>query len=391
MSTNKNKNHDRPASIAAILVLGAVAVAGFNIQPMYLGALADHLGFSTEQLGVIAGIEIAGSALAGVAAIFWIRRLNWQRVALVALLILGAGNVISAYVTNFESLLIVRFLTGFLGIGTNYALAIAALSDTRHTERNFSMAVVVQVSVAIAGFLLLPSYIAEFGTPAVFLPLAVAAFAVVPFLKHLPEGGTKESVVTREVVDSKTWPIWLALACQCVWYLGIGGVWAFVERIGVDAGIEAEGIGNALAIGMAVGLLGAFVAAALADRFGRVIPFAVAMLGQLLAVWLLAGLDDANGLVIAICLYNGTWNFALPYLFALAAEADSRGRLVVLMSTAQAVGLTFGATLAGALIGRWDLIAVTWQGGIAALAALGIFAMLASTLRGIRPSSAADG
>ena len=61
---------DRPASIAAIVLLGAVAVAGFNIQPMYLGALADHLGLSAEQLGVIAGLEIAGSALAGVLATF---------------------------------------------------------------------------------------------------------------------------------------------------------------------------------------------------------------------------------------------------------------------------------------------------------------------------------
>jgi predicted MFS family arabinose efflux permease len=390
MSSNADSSRDRPASIAAIVLLGAVAVAGFNIQPMYLGALADHLGFSAEQLGLIAGAEIAGGALAGVAAISWVRRWNWQRVALVALLVLGIGNLASAYVTNFESLVVIRFLTGFLGIGTNYALAIAALSDTHHTERNFSIAVVTQVSIAMAGFMILPSFIGESGTSAVFLPLAAIAFLLVPFLKFLPVGGQRESVAVTETAATSSWPIWLVLACQCAWYLGIGGVWAFVERIAVGAGIDAEGIGNALAIGMAVGLLGAFVAAIVADRFGRIIPFAVAMLGQVVAVWLLSGLEDLNGLIIAICLYNGTWNFALPYIFSMAALADTGGRLVVLMSTAQAVGLTFGATLGGAVIGRYGLLAVTWQGGAAAIAALLIFVLLAKQLASVKASSAAN-
>lgn len=381
---------DRPASIAVIVLLGAVAVAGFNIQPMYLGALADHLGFSAEQLGLIAGGEVAGGALAGIAATFWIRRWNWQRVAFTALLVLGVGNLVSAYVTDFESLLVVRFLTGFFGIGTNYALAIAALSDTHHTERNFSIAVVVQVSVAIAGFTLLPAFIGESGTPAVFLPLAAVAIALIPFLKLLPAGGQKTVAASSESVTTPSWPIWFALACQCVWYLGLGGVWAFMERIGVNAGVDAAGIGNALAIGMAVGLLGAFMAAAVADRFGRVVPFVVAMLGQVVAVWSLSGLEEFNGLVIAICLYNGTWNFALPYLFSMAALADTRGQLVVLMSTAQAVGLTFGAMLAGAIIGRFGLLAVTWQGGVAAIAALFIFVMLGRALSGVSTSSAAS-
>ncbi len=380
-ATKKPTHGDRPGAIAVIVLLGAVAVAGFNIQPMYLGALADHLGFSAEQLGLIAGLEIAGGALAGIVATLWIRRWSWRRVALVALSALAVGNIASAYVTDFESLLAIRFLTGFLGVGTNYALAIAALSDTRHTERNFSIAVGVQVAIAIAGFMILPSVIATGGTAAVFLPLSVIAILLLPFLRFLPDGGSKEDVLDADDVPVSPIAIWLALGCQAVWYLGIGGVWAFVERIGADAGIDAEGIGYALALGMAVGLVGAFAAAAVADRFGRVLPFTVAMLGQVVAVWLLADLRDINGLIIAICLYNGTWNFALPYVFAMAALADTRGKLVVLMTTAQAVGLTFGVTLAGALIGRYELAAVTYQGAVAAMATLAMFAILATMLR----------
>ncbi|MBT6209749.1 MAG: hypothetical protein HOI35_06995, partial [Woeseia sp.] len=51
---------DRPIAIAAAIAIGTVAVAVFNVQPMYIGALADHLGFSAGQLGLIAGVEVAG-------------------------------------------------------------------------------------------------------------------------------------------------------------------------------------------------------------------------------------------------------------------------------------------------------------------------------------------
>ncbi len=54
-----NITGDRPVSIAIIVSLGATAVVGFNVQPTYLGALADHLGFTAERLGPIAGLEIA--------------------------------------------------------------------------------------------------------------------------------------------------------------------------------------------------------------------------------------------------------------------------------------------------------------------------------------------
>lgn len=375
------QENNRLATVATIIFLGAVAVAGFNIQPMYLGALADHLAFTAEQIGMIAGLEVGGSALAGIVATFWIRRWDWRQVAFFALLALAIGNISSIYATNFETLALIRFLTGFLGIGTNYALAIAALSDTHRVDRNFSIAVVVQVSVAILGFILLPPYIESLGTQAVFLPLALLAVATLPLLRFLPRGGGVQKATMASTKHASNLPIWLALGCQFVWYLGVGGVWAFVERIGNEAGFDAEGIGNALAIGMAVGLLGAFAAAFVADRFGRIIPFTVAMLGQVVAVWLLADLQELSGLIIAICIYNSTWNFALPYIFALAALADTRGQLVVLMSTAQTIGITLGATLAGVIIGKIGLIAVLYQGGGAAIAAIAVFASVAVMLR----------
>ena len=139
---------------------------------------------------------------------------------------------------------------------------------------------------------------------------------------------------------------------------------------------------------MAVGLVGALLAALLADRFGRIIPFTIAMLGQVTAVFLLVDLTSVNSLIIAICVYNASWNFALPYLFAVAAVADTGGRLVVLMTTAQSLGLTIGAMVAGTMIGRYGLEAILYQGGILAIAALAIYIWLALRLPPKDPESA---
>lgn len=380
-AANSQRNAaDRPVAIAAAIALGSVAVAAFNLQPMYLGALADHLGFTAAQLGLIAGVEVAGSAIAGVAAIFWVRLWNWRRVALTALLTMAVGNIASVFVTDFVTLASIRFCTGLIGTGTGYALSIAALSDTRNVDKNFSITIVAMVSVAIVGFLMLPPYIAALGPQAIFYPLAFIAVITLPMIRFLP---TKTHKIlnndTRRSRSSSTL-VWFALACQCVWYMGLGGVWAFVERLATDAHIAAEGIGQALAVGLAVGLIGAFAAALLADRYGRVIPFTVAMLGQVAAIILLADLESLNTLIIAICIYNAAWNFALPYLFAVAAVADIGGRLVVLMTTAQTLGLTFGAMIAGAMIGRYGLEAVLYQGGVLAIAALAIYVGLALRL-----------
>ena len=384
MTEEHPDTYNRPASIAVMVLLGGVSVFGFNIQPMYLGALADHLGYSPQQLGLIAGLEITGSALAGIAATFWVRRWPWRRVCFAALLALALGNAASIFVEDFATLIAVRFLTGFFGMGSSFALSIAALSGTRNTERNFSVTVVAQVSFGIAGFALLPRVIETVGTAGVFLPLAATAIALLPFLRLLPDGGTSERAASSHGARVSPFGIWLALGCQAAWYLGVGGVWAFVERMGAEAGIDAVSIGNALALGMALGLSGAFLAAAVADRWGRVLPFAVAMLGQVFAVWFLVDLEELSSLIIAICLYNSTWNFALPYIFSLAALADTRGGLVVLMSTAQALGLTFGATLAGSVAARYGLPAVAYQGAAAAMLGLLIYVALASMLRGVR-------
>jgi len=364
---------DNPLSIIAAIALGTVSVAAFNVQPMYLGALADHLGFDAQSLGLLAGIEVAGTAVAGVVALYWVKRWNWRRVAQIALTTMIVGNILSALVSDFVVLAGIRFVTGVVGMGSGYALSIAALSDTRNVDANFSYAVVAMVAIGALGFLVLPGYIGVWGPRAIFYPLALIALITLPTTRFLPTTSRKVNATQTGQNPTANRLVWLAVACQCIWYVGLGGFWAFIERLATNAGIAAGGIGQALAIGLAIGLAGAIAAAAVADKFGRILPFTIAMFGQIAALTLLIDLNSLTWLIVAICVYNTAWNFALPYIFAIAAVADTSGRLVVLMSTAQAVGLTIGAVVAGAMVSRYGLSAILIQAAALALASLAIY------------------
>ena len=51
---NTQINHGTATILAGIL-LGVVGLSMPNISPIFLGAAADHLGFSYEQIGLLGG------------------------------------------------------------------------------------------------------------------------------------------------------------------------------------------------------------------------------------------------------------------------------------------------------------------------------------------------
>ena len=73
-----------------------------------------------------------------------------------------------------------------------------------------------------------------------------------------------------------------ALAVMLIWCTGLGAVWAFVKLIGVavtcagcgdeQKATAAVAVGQALGLSTAIAVVGALTAAALADRFGRILP-----------------------------------------------------------------------------------------------------------------------
>lgn len=374
---------DAPGSTTAGIFLCVLGPIFFLIQPLYVGTLADQVGFDPQQIGWISGAEFGGTAVVSIAAFFLIHRINWRTVITFALLIQALGNFASGYVTSFTELLVLRLATAVFGMAPLYIVAIAILSNTARVSRNFSLVVFGQMLLAIASLAMLPDFIASYGLAPLFFPFACLGLLALPLVYFVPNGSDQGTSHPRRqeangiLSLAAAMPATGVLLVQLVWYAGIGGVWAFVERVGVAGGIAPGDVADALALGMAVGLAGALSAGYLTERWGRIPPFLIGMLFQVVAIALLLRTVTPETFLLSVCIYNFMWNLCLPPLFDLIVAADPKNRFSVLLPTFQSLGIVVGSVLGGTLVKNQGLSAVLLVGIFLTVAALALYLVIA--------------
>ena len=106
---------DRRSAVASVIGLGAIGSIVFILLPLLIGAFSDRLALTAEQVGWLGSADMIGMFLAAVLATAWIRSLNWRMAALAAAALLAFCHLLSAGVTEFSALLVVRVIAGFAG------------------------------------------------------------------------------------------------------------------------------------------------------------------------------------------------------------------------------------------------------------------------------------
>ena len=351
---------NQPGSQVAAILLGMVGLSIPNISPIFLGSAADRLGFDFEQIGMVMGVEILGVSLSTALAILWIHRLDWRRTALFALAVAAGGNILSAFITDFPLFLAVRGAVGLFGEGIAFAIGVAALGEVRNSDRAFAFLVGTQVALAVIGLLGLPYLEAIWGIAGITVPTALVILATMPMMRYLPRSLPDSVQASSDSAKASTAVYW-GIAAQFTWYFGAVALYAFVERIGVDAGFEKTSIGLVLAIGMGASLIGSIIASWQGDRFSRIIPFVATMAVQCVFVLLLIDVETMRNYAIAWIVINAFWNYGLPYVYAGISAADETGRFVVMAPAAQGFGGAIGTTLAGFLVASMGLSAVVYM------------------------------
>lgn len=335
--------------VVSLIWLSLVAALIANIQPIFLGALAETFSLSGRQVGFIGGAELGGSCLASLSAAYWFPRLQLRKVAFFAISVGLAGNLATSWVTDYSQLLMVRFAIGLLGSGVLYAMTLGLIGQLENPDRVIAIAIIFQVLSLAVGMATVPLLMARWQLSGVTAALALL-FCTGFFLLHLlPERLGIQSVRESAPGDFKFLPGAL-LACLIVFSVGLGGVWAFMERIGNSAGFSMVDIGNALAVSGLVGGLGALVAAVLGIRLGRLLPVVFALILQVITCFILATRSDWYSYLLAIALFNFCWNLTLPYLMGAIAAADVSGRFMVLIPAAQTGGYALGPMLVGLIM-----------------------------------------
>jgi hypothetical protein len=353
-------------------------------QPILVEVLVAREGLDGGVAATITAVEALGTALGPVLAMAWMQRVSWRFAAVIALLAVIGGNAASTVVGDTSVLMALRFLVGLLGEGTAFALAIAIIGGTSNKDRNFAFLIAAQVMLGVLFFLVLPLP-REAGIEGVMWPLAglaVIALLTVGWVPQPLAGGHGHGAAAAQNASSA--PAFAALGVMLVWCTGLGAVWAFIKLIGVEltcAGCDEQAkaaaaiaVGQALGLSTALAVAGALAAAALADRFGRILPVTVALLVQFAMVMLLRGEMGWLQFAVTAATFQAFWNLTGPYVMGTVALGDGTGKVSLLMPTAQIGGFFLGPTIVSAFLGQGaDLGTANVVGGSCFLLALALF------------------
>jgi len=374
-------DRNAPISIAAGVLVSVIGIFALLTMPLIIGLLTAQLGFSIQQANNVIIAEVAGGALASITAMFWIQRISWRKAVVGAICVVVVGNLLSTFQTDPTIFIVLRFLIGFLGQGVAFALGIAIIHGTSDADRNFGFVIASQVAFGVLSLLILPRLVESSGSVGGFyVPLAVLAASCLVFVRHVPVGPASHGEAGSGVAKvSLTNPI-TGLVVMVIWCTGLGAIWAFVQAIGQIGGLEATAASDAIALSTFIAISGALAAAALAGKLGRLVPVSIALIVQLIVVFLLQGQMSWVEFAVKAAVFQTFWNLTGPFIMGAIATADSTGRVSVLIPAAQTSGFFVGPAIVGPLVSEQSVIAANYTAIICFLIALIIFVPLALRL-----------
>lgn len=372
---------------AYFLALGTFAIGteGFMIAPL-LPTIAADLGMTlsaTAMLVVIFTLVLAiSSPITTVATGKWNRR----DTLVAAMVIFTAGNLLAAFSTNFETLVVARILMAMAsGLYVPSANALAgAISGP--SMRGRALAIVSGgMTIAIALGLPLGAVIGHaFGWRSTFIAVAIMGVVaitgiVIGIKRSVAEGMTVASLAERIHVVRQS-AILKLLAVTMFWSIGAYTAYPYIapylkgvldfDVVGIAATVSLWGV--AAAVGVTTG-------GALNDRFGSkmIASYSLALLAlAFLSLAATTALPPTVALLPALVAV-AAWGFSVWSFFPA-----QMARLIVASSAAQAsvslslntstmyLGFSIGSAIGAAIVSGGNIWLIGLTAGVAELVAL---------------------
>jgi predicted MFS family arabinose efflux permease len=281
--------------LVAVTASWTVGMLGFYAQPQLLGPITRDLSLSEERVAWLFSFENIAFAIATLAAAGPLARWSRSRAALAGALLACVGHAASAFAGGFEELLFARLISA-IGAGLASAAGTAAVASTSDPDRVFATVTFTYGLLLAAEPAVIPYATISFGAQGGFLALAAACLVLLPLFGWLlPPRGTEERTPSLRDAPYRTLAV-IAMLGLLVYEVGQGGIWTYIEQLGLRSGLDEYAIGNALTATGFAGLAGAGLAAWLGVRYGRRWPILIGIgLNVIAAVW------------IAIAMGSGCW------------------------------------------------------------------------------------
>lgn len=358
---NDNIDLDSRKTLWSAFLVGVIAPEVFIVQPGFVLGLVEFVGFDDRGAGYTASAEMFGLALTTILMTFTAHRVNWRVVIFWSLIVMFLANSLCTLTTDLNTFVGLRFVAG-LGAGSLVSLSFAMIGLTGNPDRNFGLLIMWVLTYGAIVLWLMPSAYALAGMNGALWFFALFPLLAIPFIRFLPVTGESAVQVDADAVNLTGRMKAMALFAMLAYFLAQGVVWAYLFLIGVTGGLSEQQVANGLTLSQFAGIGGAFLAAVVANRFGRSLPLTIGILGGAFCLYFLVGRFEILVFTLAVCVYNFAWNLTHPFLLAAMASFDRRGRVVVYAVAMQMVGLAIGPGLAASVISEGQYINVNVLG-----------------------------
>ncbi|SED29491.1 MFS transporter [Rhodococcus koreensis] len=359
--------------VAVIVLFSAVVAMLLLMAPAAASQLQLQLALSPSQTGDLFAAELGAMSIASIPALWWMKKYNLRTMSTIFGTIFIIGNIGSAYIGDYGTLVAVRFLTSLAG-GSLMVLCMSLAAQTRDRNRVYGLWLMGQLCFGAIGLAVLPKFFDTFGIGIAYWVLAVLMMVVLPLVRFLPQrnifagrAGAEDSVPTPNYALRAT----LGLIALLAFYVSLSGIWTFLGGIAGASMIDNETSSVILSIATVLGIAGSVGATVLGARPSTRINLLVGYLAMTLSVALLAGIPGVLRFTLAALLFKFTWTFILPYLMATLSGLDRSGQLVNLANLAIGGGFALGPLMGGRLVesagGYGTLIAVSVAGLVLSL------------------------
>lgn len=348
MTNKETVDVNSRGTIAAGVLLGTIGVLSFIVQPGLVQGFVSVLGLSEGDANLLASVEMAGIALATIAAVFITLTVSWRTILGAAMIIAAVGNGFSAVGDDITNLQIARFITG-LGEGLIISLSFTIIGLTQKTERNIALYLTLLMTYGAFGLWGMPLAFQTIGLKGIFVIWAVLTLLSLFTLKYVPVSAESREEQRPTAIQLKVGWLILALLAVLAYNAAIGLAWANLFLIGMDIQPDEQTVANALLIAQFAGVIGAVGAVYLSERLGSWWPLSIGILVAAGCIALLLGEPSILVFGVAVSGFNGLWNFTLPYVLSVVSDMDEKSRMITLAIAIQMIGLGSGPFVASQL------------------------------------------
>ena len=335
-----------------------LGVGTLQIQPVLGGALVDHWGVSLQQIGMLFGIELIAMAVGCLGAALTANRIDRRKLCQAGLLILAAGNLMSAFHPDGDLLSLSRFIAG-LGGGMMQGIVYATTVMRSNKDRTYAFTNAILLIWGAFTIAIVPKLLVMIGISGVFLTFPVMVLLSLPFTRLIPRSVVMVPTQTAALTGMSLKSI-LLLVLFALLFGGHGVLWVYQERIGNLLGLDGSSIGAILGLSVLSGAVGAMLAGLIGRRISVLTSQLLGFAGSIVASLVIVYGHSALAYASAACIVMAVWFFGLTYLLAYLAELDPSGRLSGLANSSILIGQGLGPIAAAMTISSGNFRAVGW-------------------------------